>query len=84
MSGKEKLIARFCSMPSDFTWDEMTRLLTSLGYEQSNKGKTSGSRIIFKNEGKKPIMLHKPHPRNIIKEYALKQVYDYLKNEGLI
>lgn len=84
MSGKEKLIARFCSIPSDFTWDEMKRLLTMLGYEPSNKGKTSGSRIIFKNNDRRPIMLHKPHPGNIVKSYAIKQVYDYLKNEGLI
>lgn len=29
-------------------------------------------------------MLHKPHPGNIIKEYVMKQVYNFLKNEGLI
>ena len=62
----------------------MKRMLESLGYESSNKGKTSGSRVVFRKTDKKPIMLHKPHPGNIIKEYALKQVYDYLKSEGLI
>lgn len=84
MGTKEKLIARFSTLPNDFTWDEMKHLLTALGYEPGNKGKTSGSRVIFKNEGLKHIMLHKPHPGNIIKSYALKQVYEYLKNEGLI
>lgn len=29
-------------------------------------------------------MLHKPHPGNIIKGYVMKQVYEYLKSEGLI
>ncbi len=29
-------------------------------------------------------MLHKPHPGNIIKEYAMKQVYDYLTEAGLL
>jgi hypothetical protein len=62
----------------------MQRLLIFLGYTPGNKGKTSGSRVIFKNSGKRPIMLHKPHPGKIIKEYALKQVYEYLKNDGLI
>lgn len=84
MGTKEKLIARFVSLPNDFTWEEMKRLLISLGYSLNNKGKTSGSRLIFKGEGLKPIMLHKPHPGNIIKEYVMKQVYGYLKNEGLI
>lgn len=84
MGTKEKLIQRFCTMPSDFTWDEMHRLLVSLGYTPGSKGKTSGSRVIFKGDGKRPIMLHKPHPGNIIKGYVLKQVYDYLKNDNLI
>ncbi|MGN1245894.1 MAG: type II toxin-antitoxin system HicA family toxin [Muribaculaceae bacterium] len=84
MGSKEKLIERFKSLPKDFTWEELYRLLTILGYTPCNKGKTSGSRVIFKSTGKKPIMLHKPHPGNIIKEYALRQVYDYLKIDGLL
>ena len=84
MGTKEKLIARFSALPNDFTWEEMRRLLIVLGYVPGNKGKTSGSRMIFKGDGLKLIMLHKPHPGNIIKEYVMKQVYDYLKNEGLI
>lgn len=84
MGTKEKLIQRFATLPSDFTWEELNRLLTALGYVSGNKGKTSGSRVIFKGKGMKPIMLHKPHPGNIINGYVMKQVYDYLKNEGLI
>ena len=71
MGTKEKLIERFLTMPSDFTFDEIRRLLGYYGYEQVNKGKTSGSRVLFKNENKRPIMLHKPHPGNIVKNYAL-------------
>ena len=39
-------MARFLSLPSDFTWDEMNRLLSLLGYTLENKGKTSGSRVL--------------------------------------
>ena len=84
MGTKEKLRDRFLKMPSDFTFDEMQRLLEGYGYEKSNKGKTSGSRLIFKNGAKRPIMLHKPHPGNIIKEYAMKQVLEDLKEAGFI
>lgn len=84
MSSKEKLIKRFLALPTDFSWDEMRQLLSYLGYELCNKGRTSGSRVIFKQSGKRPIMLHKPHPGNIIKEYALKQVYESLKIDKLI
>ena len=84
MGIKEKLRNRFLKMPSDFTFDEMQRLLEGFGYEKSNKGKTSGSRLIFKNGAKRPIMLHKPHPGNIVKEYAMKQVLEDLKEAGFI
>lgn len=84
MGTKDKLRERFLKMPSDFTFDEMERLLEEYGYEKGNKGKTSGSRIIFKNGAKRPIMLHKPHPGNIVKEYAMKQVLEDLKEAGFI
>jgi len=84
MGTKEKLRERFLKLPSDFTFDELQRLLEGFGYERSNKGRTSGSRLIFKNGDKRPIMLHKPHPGNIVKQYALKQVMDDLREAGLI
>ena len=84
MGTKEKLRNRFLQMPSDFTFDEMQRLLEGFGYQKSNKGKTSGSRIIFKNGDKRPIMLHKPHPGNIVKRYAMQQVLEDLKEAGFI
>lgn len=75
---------RFLKMPSDFTFEEMQRLLEGYGYERCNKGRTSGSRVIFKNGDKRPIMLHKPHPGNIVKQYAMRQVMDDLREAGLI
>ena len=84
MSSKDKLIARFLTLPSDFTFDELERLLTMLGYTKSNKGKTSGSRVVFKDKDGHPIMLHKPHPGNIVKQYAVRQVYEELQNKGLL
>lgn len=84
MGTKEKLIERFKNQPKDFTFDEMEKLLFIFGYVKSDKGKTSGSRIIYKNGDKRPIMLHKPHPGNIIKSYAMKQVLNDLTEAGFI
>ena len=84
MGTKEKLIERFKTLPTNFTFEEMERLLLIFGYKKSNKGKTSGSRVIFKNEDKRPIMIHKPHPGNIIKSYAMKQVLNDLTDAGFI
>ncbi|OAV75426.1 hypothetical protein Barb7_00955 [Bacteroidales bacterium Barb7] len=74
MGTKEKLTERFKGFPKDFTFDEMERLLSFFGYCRDNKGRTSGSRVVFKNGDSRPLMLHKPHPGNIVKMYALKQV----------
>ena len=84
MGTKEKLIERFKRLPKDFTWDELVRLMCILGFECSNKGKTSGSRIEFiRKRDKRSVILHKPHPGNIVKGYALKLVYDKLVALGL-
>lgn len=80
-SKNDKIIERFKSLPKDFTFDEVEKLLSLFGYEKLNKGKISGSRVMFKKGINPPILLHKPHPGNIIKQYALK---DRLENEGLI
>lgn len=84
MSSKDKLIARFLTFPSDFTFDELERLLTIFGYTKSNKGRTSGSRVVFKDRAGHPIMLHKPHPGNIVKQYAVRQIYEELQSKGLL
>ncbi|MCH5247888.1 MAG: type II toxin-antitoxin system HicA family toxin [Muribaculaceae bacterium] len=83
MGTKEKLIERFKSSPSDFTWNEYCRLFSILGFELNNKGKTSGSRVIFKKEKYKYIA-HKPHPEKFMKEYVLKQTLNYLLENNLI
>ena len=78
MSKKEKLILRFITMPSDFHYDEMVKLLAYFGFEEVKKGKTSGSRVKFTNLKGVPIMLHKPHPTGILKHYQLKQIKEVL------
>lgn len=78
MSKKEKLISRFLSMPSDFHYDEMVKLLGYFGFNEVKKGKTSGSRVKFVNEEGVPIILHKPHPSGIMKKYQMKQIQEIL------
>lgn len=83
MGTKEKLILRFKALPNDFTWTELVRLFGMFGYEINNKGKTSGPRVIFKKE-ESAYAAHKPHPGSIVKPYVMRQVYEFLKNNGLI
>lgn len=83
MGRKDKLLAKLKTNPKDFTFDEAETLLGYLGYEKYNKGKTSGSRIMFANETHK-ILLHKPHPRKELLEYQTKQLREQLEQEGLL
>ncbi|QNL23060.1 type II toxin-antitoxin system HicA family toxin [Hyphobacterium sp. CCMP332] len=78
MSRKDKLIARFLKIPSDFHYDEMVTLLGYFGYEEMKKGKTSGSRAKFENFEGVPIILHKPHPNGIMKKYQLRQLKEII------
>ena len=84
MSKQNKLIDRFLSIPSDFTCDELSSVLRFFGFNELKTGKTGGSRRRFVNESNNIVMLHKPHPGNTVKKYAMNQVIDYLKEKGKI
>lgn len=83
MGRDEKRKSRLKQIPSDYTYDEAKALLVSLGFEESNKGKTSGSRVnFFRVKDGRSISLHKPHPGNIMKRYAVRELCNYLLLAG--
>ena len=85
MGQKEKLIKKLKSVPKDMTFEEVETLLRYLTYLRSNKGKTSGSRVLFSSASHHPpILLHKPHPRKELLAYQIKQLIEILEQEGLI
>lgn len=83
MGKKEKQIERLKQLPSDYTFSEAKSLAGQLGYEERNKGKTSGSRVLFfrEKDGRK-IMLHKPHPGDVMKQYAVRDLLDAFIGNG--
>jgi predicted RNA binding protein YcfA (HicA-like mRNA interferase family) len=84
MSKLEKELKRFKSKPKDFTYNEVKMILNSLGFYEFNKGKTSGSRVIFKSNDGKFIELHKPHPSNILKSYQINYILNKLEEWRLL
>jgi len=84
LSKKEKLVRRLQSHPVDFTFNELTTLLKSLGYSMETAGKTSGSRVTFSNEDGDYLRLHKPHPQNILKRYQIDAIIENLSDKGLL
>lgn len=81
MSRKEKLIKKLKLKPKDFTYDEAKQILNMFGFIEHNKGKTSGSKVVFIDKNNKKIELHKPHPKNILKPYQINIIIKVLKED---
>jgi len=84
MSQIEKLISRLLSYPKDFTWDELIKILKYFGFSEIKTGMTGGSRRKFANSAKSIISLHKPHPKNILKQYQMEDVIKALQEIGYL
>ena len=85
MSKAEKLLQRFLSKPKDFSFEELKKLLISLGYEEIKAGKTSGSRVAFYNARlDNMIKFHKPHPASIMKRCYLNEIEQQLRDKEVI
>lgn len=83
MSKLEKAKIRIKSLPSDYTYSEARTLLCQLGFSEFNKGRTSGSRVQFYREAdQEVVLLHKPHPGDVMKQGAVKQLFDFLTDLG--
>lgn len=64
---------------------ECYSLLKSLGYKVNNKGKTSGSRILFIHDTADPLWLHYAHGgRDLMYIDECKVIVKTLKKGGLI
>ena len=81
---RKKLIQKLKAQSKSFSYEDAKVLLEYLDFLESNKGKISGSRVVFTNELHGNIMLHKPHPQKELKKYQIKQLKEFLEQEDLI
>ncbi len=82
MSKQEKLLNRLLSKPKDFEWSEAVSLLRYFGFEIICG---SGSRRKFKHkETNAIIILHEPHPGNIMRLYAIEEIIKTLREGGFL
>ena len=87
MSKTENLLAKLCRKPTpaDFRYSDLKKILSSFGYVESTKGATSGSRVKFYHpETGAILLLHKPHPGDIMVKGAVESVVAFLKENGHI
>lgn len=83
MSRLEKAKERLRKRPRDYTYTEVKWLLSQMGFVEYTKGKTSGSRVKFyRSADQRVILLHKPHPEDIMKPGAIKMLADFLVELG--
>ena len=78
MNKKEKLIQKLKVQSKSFSYEDAKVLLEYLDFLESNKGKTSGSRVVFTNELHGNIMLHKPHSQKELKKYQIKILITFI------
>ena len=85
MSKDAKILEKLLSKPKNFTYAELKKFLSGLGYTETQKGKTSGSRVAFINISDGHIIrLHRPHPHNELKQYQINQIIDELRSRGIV
>lgn len=84
MGQKDKLIEKLKAKSRTFTFDDAEALLRYFSCRRSDKGHTSGSRVVFVSDTYAPILLHKPPPRKELLPYQVKQLIEVLEQEGLI
>lgn len=85
MSKIDKAKERLCSRPKDYTYSEARYLLSQLGFDEFNKGKTSGSRVKFyRVSDQRIILLHKPHPGDVMSIGAIRDLATSLEEMGEI
>jgi len=76
---KERLLLR----PKDYSYTEAKYLLSQIGFEEYNKGKTSGSRVkFFRASDQRIILLHKPHPGDVMSTGAVRDLATRLEEMG--
>ncbi|MCE7864970.1 MAG: type II toxin-antitoxin system HicA family toxin [Bacteroidetes bacterium CHB5] len=82
MSRFEKALSRLKSKPKDFTWRELVSIMIHFGYSEI---KGVGSRRKFHHPQTKAVVsLHEPHPRPVLKAYAIEIIIEHLKEQELI
>ena len=82
MAKQDKLKSKLLDHRRTFTWQELSSLLKILGYQEIQG---NGSRVKFDNGNPDDLInLHRPHPGNEIKQYAIRQVIEKLKQADLI
>ena len=83
MTRLDKAKARLKARPRDYMYTEAKYLLGQSGFIESDKGRTSGLRVKFyRPTDGKSILMHKPHPLDVMSIGNIKDLAEYLERIG--
>lgn len=83
MSQSEKAKQKLLNSPKNYTYSDAKSLLKKLGFQEYQKGKTSGSRIkFFRATDQMIILLHKPHLGDQMNVGAINALRNELQRSG--
>ena len=82
MSRRDKALDRLLQKPADFSWSELTTVMLSFGFELKKSG--GSARKFIHRETRATLMMHQPHPSNVLKQYQVKAAIDFLRQEKYI
>ena len=82
MTAIGKLKKKLKTRPKAFDYKDVKRILEHEGFTEDTGGKTSGSKVMFRDDAGVGIVLHKPHPDSKMKSYAIDDVATFLEKEG--
>ncbi|WP_010195960.1 HicA protein [Psychrobacter sp. PAMC 21119] len=79
MSKSEKLVKRFKTVPSDFTWNEFVKIMSLHGYLVSNAKGGSGRKFVNKSASLS-MVFHEPHPEKVMKRCYIREVIQHFND----
>jgi len=83
MTRLDNLKAEFLACNGPFLYRDLERLLTGLGFKETQTGGGSRRRFVYSATGH-IIRLHEPHPGKEVKAYVVRQVKQQLIDMGLL
>lgn len=80
MAQIDDLIRRFRSIPNDFSYRELKKLLAHFHYREVQG---NGSRVRFvRYPGEQIMTLHTPHGKDTVQQYLLREILSKLQRNG--
>jgi predicted RNA binding protein YcfA (HicA-like mRNA interferase family) len=83
MTRHDLLVEKFLACRGPFPYRDLVRLLSGLGYEETETGGGSRRRFLHKASGH-VIRLHEPHPGNDLKPYMVREIRVVLQERGML